>query len=286
MEKTFSELTDTLATTLSWVKSLDSFIPAEVDFSAMARFLALFAGFSLLIGVLCHALFGKRSSLNHSLSSVMGILCIYAVTVVILTFEVTKLTTLLTPLPFVAFTENYLILLPFHGAEFSDICAQIVSMVILAFLYNLLDTLLPKGKNVVVWFFLRFLTVALAMGAHWIVTNLLTAFLPGIIASYAPVILLGVLIATLVIGLVSLIVGFLVSTVNPIAGVLTTFFFHNMVGKQLSKACLTTALLTALFYAVESLGYTVILISESALLSYLPMLAVLLVLWYVIGHIL
>lgn len=286
MDQTFFELADQLTSSLRWVASLESLVPAELDLSAMVRFALLFATVSLLFGCISRAIFGKRSGLNHALSSAMGILCIYAVTVVIYTFEVTKLSSFLSPLPFVAFTEEYLILLPISSAEFSDICSAILSMVILAFLVNLIDTFIPKGKSLIGWYLLRFLTVALAMVAHFIVTKLIIAFLPNVLVTYAPVILLCILVASVIAGLVSLIVGFLISTVNPVLGVLTTFFFHNVVGKQLSKSVLTTAVLTGIIYLLECFGYGVILISSAALVAYIPLILVLLVLWYVIGHIL
>lgn len=286
MDQTLFELADQLKSSLGWVASLENYVPAELDLSAMLRFALLFAAVSLLFGCIGRAIFGKRSGLNHALSSAMGILCIYAVTVVIYTFEVTKLSSYLSPLPFVAFTEEYLILLPLSSAEFADICSAILSMVILAFLVNLIDTFIPKGKSVIGWYLLRFLTVALAMVAHFIVTTLIAAFLPNVLVTYAPIILLGILVASVIVGLVSLIVGFLISTVNPVLGVLTTFFFHNVVGKQLSKSVLTTAVLTGVFYLLEHFGYGVILISSTALVAYIPLILVLLVLWYVIGHIL
>ncbi len=286
MDQTFSELTDQLTSTLSWVASLENHIPAELDLSSVLRFILLFAVTSLVLGCIGRFVFGKRSGLNHALSSAMGILCIYAVTVVIYTFEVHELSGYLSPLPFVAFTNENLVLMPFSGTEFTDICAAVLSMVILAFLVNLIDTFIPKGKSVIGWYLLRFTTVLLSMVAHFVITKLIAAFLPNVLVTYAPVILLGVLIASVILGLVSLFVGFLVSTVNPVLGVLTTFFFHNVVGKQLSKSVLTTAVLTAVFYLLDHFGYGVILISSVALAAYIPLILVLLVLWYVIGHIL
>ena len=74
--------------------------------------------------------------------------------------------------------------------------------------------------------------------------------------------------------------------VNPIFGILYSFFFSNIVGKQLSKAVLTAVLVTALIFVIEMLGYGTICISAAALISYLPLLIALLALWYVIGHLL
>lgn len=264
----------------------DIAIPAEVDLGSVLPFILVFAAASLILGVLGRVILGKRSSLNHSVSAAMGILLIYVVTVVIYTFKPTNLTELLSPLPFVNFTGEYMVLFPFRSAEFPIICAQVLSMVILAFLVNLLDSLIPKGESVIGWYLLRFVTVALAMVLHLIVTWASNTFLPDVLVTYAPVILLVILIATVLVGVITILLGLLVSTVNPILGGITAFLFNTLVGKQLTKAVFTTVLLTAVFYSLEHFGFTVIYIAQSALIAYIPLVAALLVLWYLLGHVL
>ena len=67
------------------IRHTSSYLPAEIDFVASAKFLVYFAAASLIMGVLSRVVLGKRSSLNHSLSSVIGILFIYAITVAVYT---------------------------------------------------------------------------------------------------------------------------------------------------------------------------------------------------------
>lgn len=261
-------------------------LPAQIDLSSMLPLILLFAAGSLILGVLGRFILGKRSSLNHSVSSAMGILLIYAVTVVVYTFKPWNLSQLLSPLPFAAFSGEYLVLFSFENAPLSAVCSQLLSMVILAFLVNLLDSLIPKGESVLSWYLLRFVTVALAMVLHLIVNWASITYLPDVLVTYAPIILLGILIATILLGLISAILGLVVGTVNPILGGITAFLFNNLIGKQLSKAVLTTALLTTVFYLLEHFGFTVIFIAESALIAYIPLAAALLVLWYLLGHVL
>ena len=52
----------------------------------------------------------------------------------------------------------------------------------------------------------------------------------------------------------------------------------------LSKAVLTTILLCGVFGLLEYFGYSVILISFSALPAYLPLVVALLLLWFLVGH--
>jgi hypothetical protein len=108
----------------------------------------------------------------------MGILFIYAVTIVVYTFKPWSLELLLSPLPFVTFAGDFLILLPIFDTAFPMLCSQILSLVILSFLVNLTDSFMPKGKTVPGWYMLRFLTVILCMGLHLGVSWAFRTFLP------------------------------------------------------------------------------------------------------------
>ena len=158
-------------------------------------------------------------------------------------------------------------------------------MVILVFLYNLADSILPDGEDTsaVVWFLLRYLTIAAAMLIHYFVTGVTSSFLPELLVSYGPTILLVCLITSLLMGALSLILGLVLTVVNPIFGLLFSFFFSNKLGKQLSKAMLTTLVLSICLIVLNRLGYSIISISAASLLSYIPLLAVLMALWYLIG---
>ena len=264
--------------------TLTAYLPADVDFMSMLKFLAYLAAGVLLVSLTARVVIGRRSSLNHAISAAMGILCIYAVTVVIYTFNPYALAKYLTPLPFVRFNGEVLQVFSFSANDLPAICREVLSMVILAFLVNLLDTWIPKGKKVIGWYVYRFVTVALAMALHYGVTWAFNTYLPGVLVTYAPMILLGILAAMMVLSLANVILGVVLTVVNPIIGGIYAFFFSNIIGKQISKALVTTAILSAVVYALNHFGYTVISISASALTAYVPMIGVSLILWYIIGH--
>jgi len=271
---------------LSYLSDLTDYLPAELDFIEAIKFTFIFACISLLMGFIGRFIFGKRSSLNHAVSAAMGILFIYVVTVIIYTFNPVDLSRFLSPLPFVSFSGEYMILFPFAKAEVSAICCQIVSMIMLAFLVNLLDTFIPKGKKIISWYLYRFLTVLLSMAAHFLVTWLATAFLPDVLVRYATIILLGILLTLILLGLLKGVLGLVLTALNPIVGALYTFFFSHLIGKQLTKAVFSTVLLCVVFFLLDKLGYTVICIASGALVAYIPLIIVLLVLWYLLGHVL
>ena len=108
--------------------------------------------------------------------------------------------------------------------------------------------------------------------------------MPDLLVSYAPTVLLIILAVTLLSGIISLVLGFVIAIANPFLGAMYTFFFSNCVGKQLSKAVFTSVILCCIVYLLGYFGYTVICISASALAAYIPLLIVLLLLWYLIGH--
>lgn len=260
-------------------------IPMDIDFTGMMKFILILAGGVLLLAVLGYLLFGKRSWINHAFSSAMGILFIYAVTVIIYSFNPAGLSRFLSPLPFVSFRTDSLYIFSFQGTAFSVICGELVSMMVLAFLVNLLDTLMPQGDGVFSWYFCRFLTVIMAMVLHYVVCWLFETYLPNVLVTYAPMILLGVLVAALLLGLFKILLGLVLTISNPILGAIYTFFFSSLIGKQLTKSIFTTGVLCGVVFLLSRLGYSVICISAAALGAYIPLIVVLLIMWYLIGHV-
>lgn len=265
---------------------IGEYVPADVDFVSVLPFLGAMAGGVLALALVFKLILGRKSELNHALSSALGILFIYAATIVIYTFNPYELSEFLSPLPFVGFAGESIMLFPLAGMAFPTLCAQLVSMIILAFLVNLLDSYMPKGEGTISWILLKTATVVLAMVLHFLVQLGMNAFLPGVVVAYADAILLVMLLVLLFLGLLKVLLGLVLGAIDPIIGIISAFFFSTVVGKQLSKAVLSTMILAGVVYLLENVGYTVISISAAALTAYIPLLVVLLVLWYLIDHIL
>lgn len=268
------------------MRHASAYLPTEVDFVSVAVFLLYFAAASLILGIIGRVVLGKRSSLNHSLSSAMAIAFLYAMTIVIYTFKPWNLELLLSPLPFATFSEHYLILLPISDLEFPALCTQVLSLVILAFLINLVDFLLPQGENLISWLLMRLITVLASFGLHLGATWAFQTYLPEVLVDYAPIVLLVILALMLLSGFLTLILSLVISVGNPFLGAMYSFFFSNLVGKQLSKAVFTSGVIALVFWVMEHFGLVVILITPAALLTYIPLALALLVLWYLIGHLL
>lgn len=239
----------------------------------------------IIFGCVGRFVFGKESLLGHSISSAIGILFVYAATVVIYTMFA-QYHNLLAPLPFVSIQGETMSIFSFEGTEFTVICEQLLNMIILAFLANLIDTILPTGENIFTWIFFRCLTIVLAMAGQLLITWLLSTYLPQGLMSYAPTVLLIMLVLMLAVGALKIPVGALIATVNPLIGALYTFFFASMVGKAISMAVFTTAILSVLVYGLNYLGITTVAIGAAALIAYIPFVIILVAIWYILNMIL
>ena len=254
-------------------------VPFSLDSVWKAALILLLGTF--LLSVFGRFIFGKRSALNNAVSSAIGILFIYAASVVLSSVGA-QFSQFVAPLPFVTISGDKMALFSFANAHYTVVCTQLLSMIILSFLVNLADGWLPRGKNIFSWVFFRCLTVVVGYILHLVVVWLFSAYLPEGIVIYAPTILLALLILLLLTGALKILVGAVLATVNPIIGGLYTFFFATIIGKQITKAVLTTAILSGIVIGLHYLGIGVISIASAALVAYVPILILLIVLWYIV----
>lgn len=236
---------------------------------------------TIFLSMIARFIFGKRSMLNSAVSSAIGILFLYVATTVLVTFG-SEYHMLINPLPFATIGDSRIWLFSFENAGYAAICSQLLSMVILAFFMNITDKWLPEGKNLFTWLFFRIVTVALGLIMHSIITHLFVTYLPDGIVIYAPTVLLAILILMLLTGALKILVGAVMATVNPMMAVLYTFFFASFIGKQITRAVLTTALIAGLVYLMEHIGIASLSIAAGALIAYIPFVLVLIIMWYVV----
>lgn len=258
---------------------LSQLLPSGLDLNFAVKFMLIFAASVLISGFLFKLLFGKKSELNRALSGAIGILFIYALTIVIYTFDPADLYRFLSPLPYVVFSYESLYLFLFQGTQYSVICSQVLSMIVLAFLYHMLDDFMPEGKGLH-WLLYRLLTIVMAMALHYVTTWLFRTYLPAPLVTYAPTVLLIILINFLLMGVLKLILGVILTVVNPILGAIYAFFFSTKLGKQLSRAVMTTMILSILVSVLHAVGLSVISVSAASLCAYIPLVLLLLGLWY------
>lgn len=260
------------------------FESVNLDIGMFLKSIGMLIAALLVLAVVGRFVFGKRSALILAVSSAIGILFVYVITI-LLGSAGEDLQKFIAPLPFVTIENDTMYLFNFK-ADYTVVSTQILSMIILSFLMNLADGWLPTGKKIFGWIFFRCLGVMIALILHLVVTGLLTNLLPEGLVTYAPVILLGILVLMLLTGALKFLVGLVLTTVNPLIAALYTFFFANVVGKQITKAILTTAIIGGLVFVLQKMGVVAISIASAALAAYIPLIILLVVLWYVVGKLL
>ena len=260
------------------------FASVNIHFETFLKAVGMLIVALLLLALVGRFVFGKRSALSRAVSSAIGILFIYVITIV-LSGAGEDFQKFIAPLPFVSIENDSMVLFNFQ-ADYTIVCTQILSMIILSTLMNLVDGWLPTGKNVFVWIVFRCLAVIGGLVLHLVVTGLFTKYLPEGLVTYAPVILLAILALMLLTGALKFLVGLVLTTVNPLIAALYTFFFANIVGKQITKAILTTGILAGLILLLQELGVVAISIASAALAVYIPLILLLVLLWYIVGKLL
>lgn len=269
-----------------FITDLETSLPAALDWLSVSKQTLIIAGALLLLSLLFRAVLGRVTDLNRSLSSAIGILILFAGTVAAYVYCQESVSALLPPLPFVQLMEDQLFLFDFQSQELNMICYQLLSCIILAFFVNLLDSMMSQGDSVIGWYFLRLLSLVLALICYAAVNWLETTLIPGEVLAYAPTILLIILASMLMLGLLKLILGVALTMANPVIGAIYAFFFSHNIGKQISKAFLTTVILAAVVFFLGKYGYLAFSVSQDAMASYIPVPVVMLAIWYLVGHIL
>lgn len=263
---------------------INYFSSFQLDIGAFLKANCMLIAAFLALAMLGRFAFGKKSVLCRSVSSAIGIFFVYALTIVLCNAGA-EFQKFIAPLPLVSIANDTMTLFSFQQ-HYTIVCSEVLSMIILAFLMNLADGWLPVGKHILSWIFFRCLGVVLALFLHLVVTGLLTAYLPEGLVTYAPTILLGLLVVLLATGALKFLVGLLLTSVNPLIAALYTFFFANVIGKQVTKAMLTTGILIGLILALQKIGIVAISVASAALAAYIPLILLLLVLWFIVGKLL
>ena len=254
-----------------------------VDFPSFLKFAAYILLGALLVSGLSRFIFRKQTLLGSAVSSSIAIIFIYVVMVLILTM-VPELHFLVSPLPFASISREAIRFFSFDGASCLAIASQVLGMIILAFLVNLVDHWMPRSKHLLKWLFWRVLTVAVGFLLHYIATWLFHRYLPQGIVLYAPAILLAILILMLLTGALRFLVGLVLTTVNPVIAAFYTFFFANLVGKQITRAVLTTGILSGLIVLLRNMEIAALSLAPAALVAYVPFLLILVPVWYLVSR--
>lgn len=249
------------------------------------KFLLLLTLGVMVLSSLNRFLFGKENQINLAITAAMEILCLYVINIVICAFGI-EFELFLAPLPFVAIAEDYLFLFPILSADMTVICSHLLRLLIIAFLVNLIGGLIPQGQHLLTWTILRLLTVAFSVAALYGADMLLATYLPQGFGEHAPAVLLLSLAALIALGSLKVFVGAALAFLDPIIAALYTFFFSNIIGRALARAMVSSLLIGGLLALLSWLKIGVLHIAAAALTGYIPLLLIVILLWYFVGRVL
>lgn len=263
---------------------LEQIKSTTVGIAQYAKFAGFFLFGLLLLSTLFRFLFGKKAQINISITAAIEIFFVYVLYIMVWIFPV-KFPLVISQLPLITLVEDLVVFFPVLQADFPALCEQLLHLLMIAFLVNLLSSLSPRPKHVLLWLLQHLLLVAASMAVVFGLELLLSSFLPLGFGDYAPMILLIVLCVLIVLGTMRLLVGTAIAFVSPLFGALYAFFFSNFLGRALSRAIVTTLLLTGIVTLLNALGIYAVPVAVSALTGHIPLLAIAFGLWILIGHV-
>lgn len=260
--------------------------PEGFDPIAMLQVFAFITAAVVILGLIGRMAFGKGSGLAHAVASSIAILFVYTFIAVLYGIDGDSIKFVIDKLPLITFDGETVHLFQFSGAAYADICTQFLHVLILTVLVIVLDDLIPDARNTLSWFILQFVIACFATLVYCFVIHCLDTYLPGLLVSHAPMILISILLFMLLLGVLKVVLGLMLTVVNPLFGAVYTFFFASRFGKSISKAVLSSLVLCALVIFVEELGYASFAIVGGTLMTFLPLLLLLLILWFLLGYVL
>ena len=262
-------------------------LPEELVFAGPEAFLLRFCLAILVISIIRRIFFSKMIDMQHAIVSAVGIMMMYAACIAIYIFNPMGLKKYIFPLPFITMAEDQLSLLTFSQETDTVIFNQLLAMLLLACIVNQIYHFEPKEVKMLGWLVFRLCSTGIAIGMYigfcWVLSKLHLERLPESIKNYGPVILLGFVLLTFLIGSIKRILSFFMKKLNPAFEGLHTFYFTNKFGLQISRGIGTTIILTVFVRGLDLLGFHQLPIGKEALAGYFPLLGLFFLLWLFIG---
>ena len=254
----------------------------------MLRTVVYLIGIVMILALLIRLIHKKASKYNHALSSAMALMFMYLLMILLHKWIPQIVDPVLDKLPLmdVNFETGTITLFQFSSMRFTQCCLELLYLLILSFCLIGLDDIIPDAKNVGTWMILQFIIACIAMAIYCFVLNCVNTFIPEVLSSYAPMILICILMFLVFLGILKVVLGLVLMAVNPLLGAVGAFFSSNKLGMALGKSAMCSFVMVAATALLKYKGLTGFAISDLTLLVCLLPLVVLAILWVVIGHIL
>lgn len=249
-------------------------------------------------------MFNKGPNMRNGIIAALSILIMYLAYALIYRFKPIGLEEyLVLPLPFLHFEQDKLQLIVYKFNEnghlcFRELCSEVTSMLLLAFLVNQIYAFKPGNLKTPAWLVFRFFSTLIAIGVYYGVHKVLQkclSFVPEgssweVLVSFAPIFVLGALLVTFTLALARKSMVNFFKEVNPTFVGLHGFYYTNRFGVQVTCAIWSTLALTTFAIFLQKVCV------ENQIDMYIPLttvspltilfVAILFILWIFVGFML
>ena len=221
---------DLVQSAYHWITS-QAWVPYVVGLTALVVMIAALA-------MLFQKGFGKGSSVNCAVAATLSLVLVYFGAIVI-RLHVPPLAGFVVPMPFLTISEGQLELMNFFHQYNDAFYAQLLQLFLLSFIVNLLEGLIPDGKNFLSWCLWRVLVVLCVLAPYAALYTLITSVAPSLFGIYARIFVWMIFGVILLAGLFKGISALCSTALNPMMAGLYDMCYTNPVGKHLSKALIS-----------------------------------------------
>lgn len=270
-----------MTTVQSMIPSISGYV-LGLDWVTLGRMALLMGVGVCILGGLLRLVFGKGSAMVKAVSACIHVVLIYLIAITLYALA-PQLRSAIPPLPFLSIQADHCAILDFTALSAESFFSGIFQLFILSFLANLMEDLIPKGSKLLGWYFYRLLSACCALGMYLGIYLLICRFAPQIFGTWAIYILLSIWILIGILGLSKGLLTLIAAVFNPLLGLLFAFFFKNLVGRQLTKAILTSLLFLGILYGLLHCGFTGFVFSGFSIAAFAPSLFISLICLYLFG---
>ena len=245
-------------------------------------------GIVMILALLVRLIHKKASQYNHALSSAMALMFMYLLLLMLHRVIPNIVDPVLVKLPLIDVNveTGAVSMFLFSGTDFTHCCEELLYLLILSFCLIGLDDIIPDAKNTGSWMLLQFIIACIAVAIYSFVIHCINLFIPEILTSMAPTILVCVLLFMVFLGILKVILTLVLAAVNPLLGAVSAFFSSHKVGLALGKSVMCSFVMVVAAALLKYNGLSVVSMADLTVLVCLLPLVVLAILWVVIGHIL
>lgn len=179
----------------------------------------------------------KKTFINRTICAVLSIVTLY-LTAIFMYCLIPSLRDAILQLPFLYVSSDCFILMAPLSMSWDELYVTGLNFIILAFLMNLAESMIPTTKSILNWIAWRIFTVLCVLFAYSFYLAIM-AYLPLGFIEGAFIVILGLTLLSLLLLLLQLVVLALSIATKPVIGTVFGFFTVHNLGSQLSKTTLS-----------------------------------------------